>query len=333
MALLLPPFKASYLCEYLPRVSTTTVIADPAISSVHRRQEQISVTNAGGDTYRLVLPTLLPVTSIAAKGQGLALTMAADASATSTKANFVTDTVKWSVADLAEKTPKTNDNHTYTFSFRCHHCLTGLIDSRDYKFHEMPLEYWYELMDVWHCHKPNNDQETTKNYTNIAPKTPTDILVGLLYLLLMPSNQNPRLEYTGDHWRCSHCHADLGHERINKWTIDLVYGDTIERYTKTEYWYLAMMDKVNMAVRKFFVDNWQVWVANVDVGATIGEKAYPHCLKLMYKRQQGETSDNDEVVKLEHADELFSQLGEITAKLPKQCQTAGEWNVSYLPLQ
>lgn len=324
------PPSPCYVCEYLPRVATTTVIADPAIASVKRRQLTITVEDTNGNSYPLVLPTSLPVTNVMAKGNGIALTMAQDPQA-SGPTNFVADTVKWSVSDLARKAPKGDDGHTYDFSFRCHGCHTTVIDSRDYKFHEMPLEYWYELMDVWHCHKPENHQETTKTYADIKPHSASEILVGLYYFLLMPSLYNPRLIYTdNDHWQCHHCHADLGEKKINKWQVELAYGDHVEIYTKTEYWYLAIMDKVNMAVRKFVVGNYLVWVANVDVGATIATHAYRHCLKLMYRLHQ--ENDNDDVVELEHKDELFAQLQTVTEALPPQCRTLGDWTVSYLPL-
>ncbi|KAK6464023.1 HECT-like ubiquitin-conjugating enzyme-binding-domain-containing protein [Scheffersomyces coipomensis] len=92
---------------------------------------------------------------------------------------------RWSCKDLKVKTPKSEVGNYNEFTFNCSTCEYVIIDSKDFKFLDMPSEFWYELMDYWHCHKPDNHDHHEKNYNgSLKPPNDKTIVIGSNYLLV-----------------------------------------------------------------------------------------------------------------------------------------------------
>ncbi|CAN3356440.1 hypothetical protein DICA1_C16446 [Diutina catenulata] len=330
----LPTMK--YACEYLPRLGTTSVVssdrivaAEPvngyaiAVKTVASPPDGASEEASEGALHSIVLPSSQAIVGVAPKPpNGVSVVM----EPTEAKENFVIDDYKWSVADLRRRVPRIGD--TYKFVFRCRKCHAEVVDSSHFKFLDMPSEYWYELMDMWHCHKPDNFQETSRKYENIR-SSPQEVLVGSYYLLVHPASTPLGAEEVGSEvqWQCRQCHAPLGTDKLNKWCLELVYGDTVETYSVNEYFYSVLMDKVNMAVRKFRVETLEVWLVNVGIGVSINGVTATQAAKIMYREN---ASDDVDELTLHHHDRFVEGLKQINAQLPASIQQTGPWQVSYL---
>ncbi|EMG50707.1 hypothetical protein G210_1548 [Candida maltosa Xu316] len=99
---------------------------------------------------------------------------------------------QWSCKDL-DRTPQIN--HRHEFKFVCQNCSSLLIDSLNYNFKDSPSELWYEMMDFWHCHKPENHEEHKKNYKGDLKPDNNTVIVGGYYLL---ERHNQQVVVQGD---------------------------------------------------------------------------------------------------------------------------------------
>lgn len=128
----------------------------------------------------------------------------------------------------------------------CGQLLGKHEDSMNWK--QLPSENWAEMMDFWHCHKPENKNETTHNpgYA-ISRFVPTDTtsFVGLSYFLF-----NPKLLSRVDHEKnrqvhCNSCKTVLGDNENNdslklwKWNLHLDSTNLVPSYS--DYVYVSTM--------------------------------------------------------------------------------------------
>ncbi|KAK9451288.1 ubiquitin-conjugating enzyme E2-binding protein [Limtongia smithiae] len=118
---------------------------------------------------------------------------------------------------------------------RCKHCSNLLLPT-DINFLDMPSESWFELMDYWHCHKPDHDHShgasAVPSRDALKPK-PESCLVGLSYLSICADTAMPytAIDDSGLLF-CSRCSASIGTRdrldplviKIYKWSITLDAG-------------------------------------------------------------------------------------------------------------
>ncbi|GEQ67765.1 hypothetical protein JCM33374_g1430 [Metschnikowia sp. JCM 33374] len=227
----------------------------------------------------------------------------------------------WSVEDLLKKTPR-DTRDVSQFQFTCAACGAVIVDSKSFKFVDMPSEYWHELMDFWHCHKPHEDHHNIdineKNYNGKLNPKPGYVHVGSSYILLPSSTEN-----------CARCGFHLGKIdgtalKINKWNLHLTYSGKTEKYPPYSYVYFAMLDRVNSSgVRKFTVKRrgsssaYNVWVTSVGLDVSYADKTLAECLKLLYAVQSDSRDDDVLEVEAEVFDSLHSYFTENNALLPK----------------
>lgn len=355
-----------YLSEYLPRLEQISVSVDipqenDIVKSLALRENRIVLETAGqgingvqNGTSNLTTTTshdiLLPVhetwklagakiTKLACRDAVVSLTLSLNFPVLKTApAPFTALTNTngvWSVDDLLKKTPR-NSKDVSQFRFTCVYCDTVVVDSNSHKFIDMPLEYWHEMMDFWHCHKPHEDHHDhhDKNYDGKLNPKPGFVHIGSSYILL------PRRKE-----QCLSCGKSLGKLdgdalKINKWNLHLQYGAITETYPPYSFVYFAILDRVNSSgVRKFTVKlansklAYNVWVTSVGLDVSYGNKKLSQCLKLLYAIQTDSKDDDLLEVPEEVWVSLETYFSENNALLPKHHQTVelmdGEVNCKY----
>lgn len=236
--------------------------------------------------------------------------------------NLASGSQLWSVKDLLEKTPKTSSKAN-DFEFLCAHCGSRVLNSIDYKFGEMPLEFWHELMDFWHCHKPHEEHHNhnDKNYNGKLKPKDGFVYIGSSYLLL-----NSTIS------ACQQCSFSLGDvdlgtgtAKLHKWNLKLAYADHIESYPPHLFVYHSVMDKINSAgLRKFTVTrkdldlSMRIWISAVGLNICLNGERHSDTLKVLYRETSVESADDV----LEVPDVVWASfhqlLQDTTMKLPEK---------------
>ncbi|ODQ79410.1 hypothetical protein BABINDRAFT_167275 [Babjeviella inositovora NRRL Y-12698] len=366
-----------YSAEFLPRLKSITVnieitdasyiptqavMASPTVCSVTFGD----LTSDAETTYQLSLPhpamENLPVLSLIRKDvhNDLLYSIKLPAAATvedskyfDRSANFsmtmATDHVKWSTKDIKAKL----SGSKLGFTFNCGKCnATILIDTQVTAFHDLPSELWLEMMDFWHCHKPETGEihGTANRYTKLRPRA-NGVIIGSYYLLTN-ADDFPSITVVGDAAQCTACAYELGNMdddllvKLFKWNLILVVKGSEEMYLPYYHAYGVMLDAINsQASRVYQVKNESeesemlVWVFNVGINLTLSGRELTNCLKIMYMRpgdgyreEIERRRDGLEVIGLSEVvyKSLVETLDDVHENLP-QCQDQFMgWNVSYL---
>lgn len=126
----------------------------------------------------------------------------------------------WTATDLRAEPGK--------FSLRCQ-CDSKIVNSPSiFEWKALPSENWAEMMDFWHCHKPDTGTDQyNKSYaaSRFVPYKGC-IFVGLTYFYIFPSDSQ-NIIIANDQIKCSHCSKILGIRedphtlRIWKWNLQV----------------------------------------------------------------------------------------------------------------
>lgn len=318
-----------FLTEYLPSLSQLSVVAEisdseKAINAIGIKDHNLLIQT--GQTHAVTLPQNLDlqdakVCGLSRNGNVLRVRISLKQSGKS-HFNFMESAAEplWSVLDLKRKTPQ-NAQRINEFQFTCASCGKVIIDSANTKFMDMPSEFWHELMDFWHCHKPHEDHHnhTDKNYnTKLYPKE-GQVNVGDTYLL-MNSSQS----------LCS-CGSQLGEVvgescvKLWKWRLLLTHGETRETYPTYAYVHASILSKINSSgTRNIRIENKEstkainAWVTNLGLLVTVGDRQLSDCMKILYN--ENARRENDEVLTV--PDDVFMafshELQSINMALPQE---------------
>lgn len=233
---------------------------------------------------------------------------------------FTTDTEnqKWSCKDLKNKTPE--QDGTNIFKMSCSKCLETIIDSeKTRKFFDLPSEFWSEMMDFWHCHKPNaKENDRIRNYYNGNLKAKDgEVIIGGYYFL---TNDRSMLTWVGNLVKCLKCDALLGvkegtNSKLFKWALFLRYGLRQESFSPYLYIYNMLLDKINLsATRKFVINNIQekkslyLWVLNVGVDMATEGCILKDSLKILYLSNSMESDKEEKIEDIEVDDYIYEDL-------------------------
>lgn len=78
----------------------------------------------------------------------------------------------WSANDLSPNT-----------QLRCRACETGLLTNEiPLEFKDLPSEHWAEMMDMWHCHRPEKDAEAAADYKGYGASTRVKAAPGIAFV-------------------------------------------------------------------------------------------------------------------------------------------------------
>ncbi|RKP28455.1 hypothetical protein METBISCDRAFT_25053 [Metschnikowia bicuspidata] len=323
-----------YLCEYLPRLGQVTIYihtTDAVNKITGLRFENNTLYLQNSRTHALVFPpsAVLPedveIRSIIHDGLQLVVRVSVPAPAphpdTSAFMTLASHTQRWSVRDLLAKTPAL-ETHVNDFRFVCASCDAPVLSSADYKFGDMPLEFWHELMEFWHCHKPHqpHPEKAGRTYDGTLLPRAGFVYIGASYLLLAAAPTH-----------CPACAAPLGEPdpnsgatKLRKWNLALAYADRRETYAPHLFVYHAVLDKINSAgLRKFAVapqgsaDGLCVWISAVGLSVCLDGARHADALKALYRPGAVAAEDDVLEVPLEVWDSFQQHLAETNARLPE----------------
>lgn len=322
-----------YLAEYLPRLKQVSVKVEVGTS------ESIEAVSLAENVLLIRTPTStvevpLPVSHTAStKPTGysfhdgvlsMTFSTASDTKGSSTFMELARSNAQlWSVSDLVAKTPRDSKN-VNIFQFCCSNCHAVIIDSKSLKFIDMPSEFWQEMMDFWHCHKPHehHHNENDKNYNGKIQPLQNQVYIGSYYLLL-----------SGQSEKCEKCGSSLGiveqgSTKLYKWRLNLCYKETRETYPPFAAIFYLILDKVNSsAIRKFTFKtksaSTNIWVLNLGLSVSVAEvPVLKNALKIFYIENPAETEDEVVEVPEEVYASFITEISLINSRMPSDCQEA-----------
>ncbi|KAH3680306.1 hypothetical protein WICMUC_000373 [Wickerhamomyces mucosus] len=243
------------------------------------------------------------------------------------------------------------------FIIRCVKCNTILIDSKNIsKISEMPSELWAEMMDFWHCHKPNDNLSYPEHYNSIKP-IENAILIGSYYIsknlkdfsqtiLEKKSNKINQLN-------CFNCDNIVGEfdkstslDKIFKWEISI----NEEIFKPYQFIYSNLLENVNKNATRIieFISKETskkllIWVFNIGVDFILSggfnSQINQDSLKVYYTtneeniiQERNNRGEIETVFVLEKIlTSTINRLDEINKNLPTSLKTMGKnWNLALL---
>ncbi|GMF00190.1 hypothetical protein B5S28_g2320 [[Candida] boidinii] len=254
--------------------------------------------------------------------------------------------------------------------FQCFKCDFQVLNlNSTNKINCMPSEIWAEMMEYWHCHKPNDEyehghdhhdnQKNNRYNTNLRPSQ-NSIIVGPYYILLNQQDVNS-ININSNHVYCKNCGYDIGIVdedshlvKIWKYDVKLAYEDgdgdgrelEVEKFRPFLQLYEILLDSVSStAIRHYLIQDQandgnilNIWVFNFGVKIKLLpiNSEFKDCLKIMYNKDLNFFKENNNtfdtiVVPSKVFNDFEEILKNITINLPNNLQKMSNWNVSYLP--
>lgn len=346
-----------YVAEYLPRLNQVVIKVDFAelssdITGVGIRESRLVV--QAKSTFAVPLPVphdssleKAKIGGLSVKNDIMSINMAVGAAGSELEnSSFMnlskSDHQMWSVKDLVRKTPR-NEQNVNEFSFCCAQCQNVIISSLDLKFMDMPSEFWYEMMDFWHCHKPHEEHHNhnDKNYNGKLTPTKGNVHIGASYIL---TSDAPT--------KCPDCSADLGvaedgSVRLYKWRLLLKYGNTVEMFPPYAFVFYSLLDKVNLsAIRKVSIKSGassvNVWVSNLGLGVSVTDSpVLTNAMKILYAENPQQLEDEVLDAPSDVYDSFIHHINLLNSRLPQgsktlhmsEDDTGGNYSIAYLLAQ
>ncbi|PSK55704.1 hypothetical protein B9Z65_4582 [Elsinoe australis] len=244
----------------------------------------------------------------------------------------------------------------------CHAVILGNTSIKAYK--DLPSEGWADMMDLWHCHKPEEDHDHSalneKGYSassRLIAQTGVAMVDILTFLVSKEDCTNIKiLEHEQNRIVCDRCGCLIGEVdtlcsgiRLYKPLLAFksAQSEAITRHD-TRLWLssylLSLID--TSGIRKFQgrYSDFTIWIFSPLVFyslSTLGEDPKP-ALKIFYKKQLIE--DRDQTMQLNkqnmQLDELTlprdleaalaDALGMANTILPSEARKFQDWNVAFL---
>lgn len=337
-----------YFAEYLPRVGKVNITTSEEITSLTTN----SITLSNGEGFCLPHEILLDdivteknetgVTSIRCRSLGGRRLLASK--------NVLYSRKKWE-SDFFQA----NKNKVSTLFCSCG---KPVIELNNYSYiADMPSEYWHELMDLWHCHKPTvvsadaskqssrSPLYTSEFNTELVPRE-NELLIGDSYFCLkMPDETVANL---GGEAHCAGCLKTLGkynqkhhYYQLYKWQLRFSAHKKLldDIYHPRDFITQSLINSIDsLGVRIYEICSFSaqaitVWCFDlgVDIGLSDGtiEK---NAMKILYKKGKPSLKNKQNVETLsvpqECFDDFFSRIESVHATI--QTKFDGEWNVSYI---
>ncbi|KAI5254772.1 hypothetical protein E4T42_02086 [Aureobasidium subglaciale] len=249
----------------------------------------------------------------------------------------------------------------------CKRCDALLSDKKIKIWKDLPSEAWAEMMDLWHCHKPEEPEPTDdapakKGYA-AGNKLVAQVGVGLVDVMsFLVSDEDCSVEFrsseNGDNIHevyCSTCDTALGHRdplsegiRLQKPYLALSSSqDKITRSYDAAHWFSCYLNQAieTQGVRKFVFPNlpYEIWVFSTNLAYSSLEYPQPkQAMKVLFRERQG----GQDVETLRAANLLietltlspmlekllYQVLQRENLKLPESLKDFMGWQVAVLPV-
>lgn len=240
------------------------------------------------------------------------------------------------------------------FKFECSTCHNTLIEHSDcLKLGDMPSEYWYELMDYWHCHKPHlgDDNIYSARYNYLVPST-GELLIGDSFISVNESWLSGKLDVQGNTVACVVCSSVLGEYtsgkvfKLFKWNLMLTIGKDKDTYPIENAVVAQILTYINSnATRMFLLKNKNenkclIWIFSIDLDITISENIIKHnTLKVYYSYNEDFIDSqfsigtlNIETLNLDNKmfDAFVKSMNYVNELLPDSLPLPTNWKLSYI---
>ncbi|SCU80639.1 LANO_0B00760g1_1 [Lachancea nothofagi CBS 11611] len=347
-----------YLTEHLPRIGTVTVILESEIklSIKNLRSGSLELVDINGLSFVIELPHRIQINS-GRRGlqksndcHTLRLKVAKDAGGDdiykdrSVNRMMLVSPNKWMRRDLME---------SVSFELQCpvcHNCLISRQDCR--KISDMPSEFWVELMDYWHCHKPlNDDQVKVDRYAKLEPLQ-DELLIGTSFFSVKSTWSTKRMKLLPESIQCAKCQRTLGQisrdcalYNINKWDVNLVRGGLLESYPPELHVASSLLNCLNSNATRVTVLKCSrtersvlIWLFAVDVDVSLtGSQLLKNCIKVYYKDTCQTYPESSGFQNVENIlvpelpfERFVERLRSVNAQLPSAVRTMDSWNLSFI---
>ncbi|CCD27192.1 putative polyadenylation protein NDAI_0J03000 [Naumovozyma dairenensis CBS 421] len=348
-----------YLVEYLPRIGSVNIIIENVEDLIVRISSETEV----GISYRendmpsssiVKLPCEVsidqPVNLVKRTGNEAAFTLRLKASSSRiSEANVYSDFQgKWSKNQLLQSSK---------FKLKCFNCNSDIIDEQNYrKLNDMPSEYWAELMDYWHCHKPDIHNGSTQVYNTgnaYASLKPLDgeILIGGSYFMMTEKTLKERIciddNEDNSSLYCGQCSCKLGERSTNnllkiyKWQLTLETLDGLSHFAPKDDIIISLLELANAhSERRILLKCGSkvvlVWLFTVGLGITLSAgTSYNNAIKVFYDENPTIEKDKtpEELTALQKPfDQFMDHLATQYEIIPTSARSIGPLKVGYFDL-
>lgn len=250
------------------------------------------------------------------------------------------------------------------YSFRCEHCEAPILDSRSNckVLNDMPSDNWMELMDFWHCSKPDTHNVedgtfasmTASRYTTLKPLTNEVLVGGSYFSTIYETIHESVVEQNDKTLVCHHCANILGERtadglcKVYKWKLQLFNAQTgkTDTYDPKNDIILSILNYTKNYSGRYILlkckghDDILLWIFALNIGVTLSNNVvYSESIKVLYLTDETQFTDvrkthNVENINVKESpfEKFLIELKQNHHALPKSAKTFNTWQVSYLPL-
>lgn len=349
----------SYFLEYLPRLNTTSIqvnIPRDEIKEFEIYNDSILVNNIkiklsntiNHNQTSFTINESGKISTIRLKDENPKLLSTRN----SNTENVIQDQYQWNIKSL--KKMKLLKNNLFV----CNNCCNEILNlSNIESLLPMPSELWYEMLDFWHCHKPNpediknSDLSLLNKFNQLKPNKST-IIIGSYYFLVNELDIPNINEINNKDLKCNRCNNIIGEIDSNysclklfKWKLKFnneissdfkfnpysyVLSKLIEEmnYTAVKIFNIILNDDTNNVIK--------IWCFGLGINISIDGLNFNNCLKIMYKiSPKNDTDSTNNTIEIEYKepfDDFLRIIKEMNELLPENLQIFNDWNISYIPL-
>ncbi|CEP65041.1 putative polyadenylation protein LALA0_S18e00386g [Lachancea lanzarotensis] len=349
-----------HLVEHLPRIGTVTIIVEG--SGLYRVQslksQTVEIVDENESSFKLTLPHRIQINSgrkgLQTSGPGCQTLRLKALKDTGTDKVHDDRSVNEAMMQFPQKWMRSDLMESRNFVIRCASCCSSLITDDDCsRISDLPSEFWAELMDYWHCHKPTiTDKAEVDRYSKLQPLS-DELLVGVSLFQVAKSWSTKKLKFENSVTRCAKCNCALGLisqdpnlYNINKWKVQLVKNGKSDDYPAELHIVSTLLNSLNSNGTRIINlkspsgdCHLLVWIFAVGVNVAIdSDWVMTNCIKIYY--QTGSQSEhpsagpnqNLDQVSVDKAvlDLLIEKLESINRKLPCAAQVMNSWKLGYL---
>ncbi|THW97480.1 hypothetical protein D6D18_05514 [Aureobasidium pullulans] len=253
-------------------------------------------------------------------------------------------------------------------NLHCKRCDALLSSNKISVWKDLPSEAWAEMMDLWHCHKPeepehNHDDAPAKKGYAAGNKLVAQAGVGLVDVMsFLLSDDDCTVEFrsseNGDNVHevyCITCDTALGHRdpqtegiRLQKPYLALSQGGSrTTRSYDPAHWFSCYLNQAieTQGVRKFVFSTlpYEIWVFSTNLAYASLEYPEPkQAMKVLFRTRQGDQDVETlraanlliETLTLSPMLEklLYQVLQRENFKLPDSLKNFMGWEVAVLPV-
>jgi len=240
------------------------------------------------------------------------------------------------------------------YTFNCSNCGNTIIDSSKISTTlDMPSELWAEMMDFWHCHKPESKTSYIDKFSSLKP-VKNGIITGAYYIAFNIEDDIYGVDKHFNDIKCDECDQIIGEydskvklDKVFNWDLELRHHGKVNFFKPYFHTYDILLDNVNgNATRIIELTNESetksilIWIFNIGLDVILKDfglkqnsmKLYYTTDKSSIDEERNNRGDIDQITVLDSIlDSTIDQLTSINHKLPKSAKDMGKnWKLGIL---